>query len=178
MTSRLPGEKQKGRHVPTFHFSTDPNMTQNNGRGVPSATTGDAQTRGTGEFARSDRDPARSVLREPDIPITSAPCGPSAPTPIDPDFIRPNKNVEIAAGRDTRALVEADARIPEEFVGNNAMTTSEGLVKPMGGAKISKQQVRDAVEVRTTATPRLLVSRIPHKSRLTRTPTRSRSLRS
>jgi len=54
-------------------------------------------------------------------------------------------------------LVEADARIPEEFVGNNAMTTSEGLVKPMGGAKISKQQVRDAVEVRTTATPRLLV---------------------
>jgi len=47
-------------------------------------------------------------------------------------------------------LVEADPRIPEEFVGKNAMTMSEGLVKPMGGAKISKQQVRDAVEVRTT----------------------------
>lgn len=54
-------------------------------------------------------------------------------------------------------MVETDARIPEEFVGNNAMTTSDELVKPMGGAKISKQQVRDAVEVRTTATPRLLV---------------------
>ena len=104
--------------------------------------------------------------------------GPSAPTPINLDFFRPNKNVEITAGRDTRALVETDARIPEEFVGNNAMTTSDELVKPMGGAKISKQQVRDAVEVRTTATPRLLVGRIPHKSRLTRTPTRSRSLRS
>ena len=126
---------------------------------MPSATTGDAQTRGTGEFARSDRDPARSVLGEPDIPITSAPCGRTLGANTDRfDFFRPNKNVEITAGRDTRALVETDARIPEEFVGNNAMTTSDELVKPMGGAKISKQQVRDAVEVRTTATPRLLVN--------------------
>ena len=146
---------------------------------MPSATTGDAQTRGTGEFARSDRDPARSVLGEPDIPITSAPCGRTlgANTEQILNFSAQQKRRDYGWA-DTRALVETDARIPEEFVGNNAMTTSDELVKPMGGAKISKQQVRDAVEVRTTATPRLLVGRIPHKSRLTRTPTRSRSLRS
>jgi hypothetical protein len=50
-------------------------------------------------------------------------------------------------------MVAADARMPDEIVGDNALKMSESLIRPNGGSKVSKQQVRDAVEVRTTRDP-------------------------
>lgn len=50
-------------------------------------------------------------------------------------------------------MVEADARMPDEIVGDNALKMSESVIRPNGGSKVSKQQVRDAVEVRTTRDP-------------------------